>query len=130
MPLLRPERHLSGQVRLTQNICPSCPEAWFRSGFGEQEVQGLWVRLENGTFAFADIPLAEAYDVFGDKNVFVGGYDGYYLAMDEARQAIGDRVHGVHYVDDFNTEFQDFFVVCDDDDHTPYAEAHVAELIR
>lgn len=130
MPLLRPEVHDSGYVLLTEHICPDCPKAWFRTGFGEQETQGFIVRTADGRYARGTMPLAEAIAFFGEHNVFEGGRDGYYLSMAEARNAIRDDVHGVHYVDDFNTEFQDFFIVKDDDDHTPYAEAHVEEPIR
>jgi hypothetical protein len=129
--------HSGMTVRLTpgdKHRCSACPEAWFTIPFDTQfdgGTQGVYVQLDDGSFVHLDIEYGDVLAAgFPESRVYEVGRDGYYLTMDEARRAIPAPVHGVHYVDDFNTEFQDFFVVCDDDDHTPYAEAHVAELIR
>jgi len=136
MPLLRPMTHSGTRIRMESpaaSKCPACPDAWFRLPFDTQwngGTQGVYVQYDDGTFGYLRASRQEALAHFPDSRIYEVGRDGYYLTMDEARRAIPAPVHGVHYVDDFNTEFQDFFVVCDDDDHTPYAEAHVAELIR
>lgn len=132
MPLFRPEAHRPGvDARLTPQNCPACPEVWFRSGFAEQDTLGSWVLTPKGEFLWSAAPTDELIAIFGADHVFEGGRDGYYLTMEQARQAIDvDQVHGVHYVDDYNDEYQGYYVCKDDEDHTPFAEAHVAERIR
>jgi len=138
MPLLRPMTHSGITYPLTpddKGNCPACPEKWFHVNFDSEYNggrQGFYIQLDDGQFRYVTTgTVNDALDAgFPQDRLYEVGRDGYYLTMDEARRAIPAPVHGVHYVDDFNTEFQDFFVVCDDDDHTPYAEAHVAELIR
>ena len=137
MPLLRPITHSGNRIRMESpaaSKCPACPDAWFRLPFDTQwngGNQGVYVQYDDGTFGHLRTSRQEALAHFPDSRIYEVGHDGYYLTMSQAQQAINDGVHGVHYVDDFNDDwFQDYFVCKDDDDHTPYAEAHVAEPPR
>ena len=131
MPLFQPETHTPGvDLVLTTSNCPGCPHAWFRSGFAEQDTQGCWVRVSFGVFVWSGAPLDELIAQFGEQNVYEVGRDGYYLTLAEARLAIDGGVHGIRYVDDYNIEYQSYYLCKDDEDHTPFAEAHVAEPIR
>ena len=67
------------------------------------------------------------------------GRGGYYLTMEEARNAlpVGCRlddptfVRGVHYIDDFNDEWQDFYICKEDGiQPEPYLEALAQEPIQ
>lgn len=141
MPLFRPTTHayeLDTKLSpLNASNCVGCPEAWFRSGFGEEENQGVYVRVNTGEIVWAPITAMEAYETFAPEDVFECGRDGYYLTLAQARDAINrDGVHGVMYVDDYNDEYQDVFI-SDPRDATgqgvtniPYAESHRAEPIR
>ena len=101
---------------------------------------GLYVRETDGSFMYYvwsyDQALKSGY---ADEDIFVVGRDGYYLTMEEARNAMPPGVdlddptfvHGVHYIDDFNDEWQDFYI-CAEDGVTPepYEEAHAHEPIQ
>jgi len=104
---------------------------WINFDMGEP--QGIVIRNADGSFTKTDMNVEEATASGIDPDdIFEVGRDGYYLTMAEARQAIDkDFIHGVHYVDDFNDEFQDYFV-CEADglDPEPFAEAHKAEPIQ
>ena len=101
---------------------------------------GLYVREPDGSFTYRlwtyDKAAAEGY---ADEDIFVVGRGGYYLTMEEARQALPlgvdlddpSFVRGVHYVNDFNDEFQDFFVCKEDGiQPEPYLEALAQEPIQ
>lgn len=116
--------------------CAACPDAWFRVRFDTEfngGPQGFYIQLDDGTFRYvSNVTVADAIaSGFPAGRIYEAGRDGYYLTMAEARQAIDvDAVTAVLYVDDFNDEYQDFFICKDDDDHTPFVEATIAELIR
>lgn len=104
----------------------------FTSGFdGGKNKNGLWIRDEDG-YRYENWTYDYAKSLgYADEDIFVIGRDGYYLTLEEARQAIPDGVHGVHYVDDYNDEFQDYFVCkADGNDPEPYQEAHAPEPIQ
>ena len=106
----------------------------FDSGPG---INGLYVREPDGSFMYKqwtyDQAAAAGYD---HDDIFVVGRGGYYLTMEEARMALPldtplsdpSFVHGVKYVNDFNDEFQDFFVCAEDGvEPEPFQEAHAQE---
>ena len=104
----------------------------FSSGFdGGTNKNGLWVRDEDG-YHYKNWTYDKAKGLgYADDDIFVVGRDGYYLTLEEARQAIPDGVMGVHYVDDFNDEFQDFFVCkADGIQPEPFDEAQAPEPIQ
>ena len=130
--------HSASRMQLSpsdRGQCAACPDAWFWVGFDTEYsggIQGVYVILDDGSFRYLALPLedvlASGYPV---SRVFEVGRDGYYLTLAQARAAIDiDEVHGIHYVDDFNDEYQDYYICADDDTHTPFAEAHYAEPIR
>ena len=93
---------------------------------------GLWVREPNGSYTYQlwnfDEAVKHGYE---DKDIFVVGRAHYYLTLAEARQSINDGAHGVSYVDDFNDEWQDFYICAADGiDPEPYQEAHSPEPIQ
>lgn len=124
MPLLRPDWHNSMGIVIEGALSPMVV-----TGFAEDN-QGVYVRGATGAFAFAQLDEATALETYAAKDVFTVGRDGYYLTLDEARQAIADGVHGVRYVDDYCDEYQDYYVCKDGDPNVPYAEAHTPEPIR
>jgi hypothetical protein len=156
MPLLRPKSHSGSNTILMHNITPrrrkrrgyspaplnahSAPHK-FATGFDTQPgKQGLYVREADGSYMYYVWSYDEALKKgYADKDIFVIGRDGYYLTMAEARKALPADVplddptfvHGVHYVDDFNDEWQDFYI-CAEDGVTPepYEEAHAHEPIQ
>ena len=127
MPLFRPTRHHNEKVGL--------PYALYYVTVPSIDDQGYVERLADGSFRYG--ATGTQYDEYGAllihrEDYFEIGRDGYYLTMAEARQAIDkDGIHGVRYVDDYNDEFQDFFV-CEADglDPEPFREAHKAEPIQ
>lgn len=128
MPLFRPEAH---RLEADTLVASGPIHDWFQSGMGADERQGIWVRTSYGVIQHSStLSLDEAIAQYGEANVFDGGRDGYYLTLDEARLAIANGCHGIHYVDDYNDEYQDYYVCKDDDEHTPFAEAHTAEPVR
>lgn len=134
MPLFRPQTDRIGYVVLpTKANCAGCPDAWFHSGFGEQDVQGLYVEQADGTFLHLLADESDVRLVFPNERIFVVGRDGYYLTLAQARQAIDvDLVRSVAYVDDYNDEWQDVYV-CDPSSfphNIPGEEARRAEPIR
>jgi len=94
--------------------------------------QGLYVREPDGSFAWKQWAYDEAVKHgYAHEDIFVVGRSGYYLTLAEARQAIPDGAHGISYVDDYNDEFQDFFVcAADGNDPEPFREAHNPEPIQ
>ena len=154
MPLMRPMTHSGTKYRLTpltKEHCSSCPEAWFNVNFDTEFIggtQGVYIGLPTkkrpvreemasprpyyfDEFTWLPIDEEQALVHFEPWQIFAVGRDGYYLTLEEARLAIdASKVHGVHYHDDFDDELQGYFICKDDDDHTPYAEAHVSEPIR
>ena len=132
MPLLRPMTHSNSYAGLYHNVNlhGSGHAVWINFDMGEP--QGLWVREADGHYVQSNMTYDEALDAgYAEDDIFQVGRDGYYLSMAEARTAITDGVHGVHYVDDFNTEFQDFFVCKEDQlDPEPFVEAHTPEPIQ
>lgn len=106
----------------------------FAVGFdgGRKNKQGLWVREADGSYTYHVWGYDDAVkNGYADEDIFVVGRDGYYLTLAEARQAIPDGVKGVHYVDDYNDEFQDFFVCkADGIDPEPYEKAQSPEPIQ
>ncbi len=161
MPLLRPTNHAGSNTILTHSTgrgpmlprrrrrghahsLPALPHAQphrFATSFDTQPgKQGLWVRESDGSFMYHEWSYDEASKHgYEDKDIFAVGRDGYYLTMKEARQALPagvplddpSFVHGVHYIDDFNDEWQDFYI-CAKDNATPepYEEAHAHEPIQ
>ena len=131
MPLLRPMTHSNSDAELQLELRPS-PEHYFWINFDAEVRQGAYIREADGSFTKTNMTYDEALDAgYADGDIFPVGHDGYYLTMAEARQAIGDSVHGVHYVDDYNDEFQDFFICkADGLDPEPFVEAHKAEPIQ
>jgi hypothetical protein len=103
----------------------------FAINFGNKR-QGLWVREANGSYAYQEWTFDEALKAgYDESDIFVVGRTGYYLTLAEARQAIPDGAHGVSYVDDFNDEWQDYYICAADDiDPEPYKEAHSPEPIQ
>ena len=103
-------------------------------------INGLWVREPDGSFMYKPWSYEEAAkNGYAPENIFVVGRGGYYLTMEEARMALPldtelsdpSFVHGVHYVDDYNDEFQDFFVCAADGiEPEPFLEAHAQEPIQ
>jgi hypothetical protein len=103
-------------------------------------VNGLWVREPDGSFTYKPWSYDEAAkNGYAPEDIFVVGRGGYYLTMEEARMALPldtdlsdpSFVHGVHYVDDYNDEFQDFFVCAADGiEPEPFLEAHAQEPIQ
>lgn len=106
----------------------------FTAGFdgGYRKKNGLYVREADGSYTFQNWYFDEAIRKgYAEEDIFVIGRDGYYLTMEEARQAIPDGVIGVHYVDDFNDEFQDFFVCkADGIQPEPFEQAQQPEPIQ
>ena len=105
----------------------------FKIPFGTGPVpQGLWVREEDGSYTYHQWTFDEALENgYSGDDIFQVGRTGYYLTLEEARQAIPDGAHGVYYVDDYNDEFQDFFVcAADGNDPEPFKEAHAPEPIQ
>jgi len=92
--------------------------------FDAGEPQGCYV-FNGSSYVKTDLDRDTAFAQYGPENVFEVGRDGYYLSMGQARTAILDGAKGVHYVDDFNSEFQDFFI-CEGGlvDPVPFEEAH------
>ena len=103
----------------------------FATGFGSKK-QGLWVREADGSYTWKQWSYDEAANAgYAYEDIFVVGRADYYLTLAEARQAIPDGAHGVSYVDDFNDEWQDYYVCADDgNDPEPYQEAHAPEPIQ
>lgn len=134
MPLFRPRTDRVGYtVAESKSSCAGCPDAWFLTGFGEQDVQGLYVQDHDGSFVHLMTDEAAVREMFSDEFIFVVGRDGYYLTMAQARQAIDvDMVRAVNYVDDYNDEWQDVYI-CDPvtfPHNIPGEEARRAEPIR
>jgi hypothetical protein len=104
----------------------------FAIPFGTGPVpQGLWVKEEDGSYTYHQDWTAKDAVEAGYKEYYEVGRVGYYLTLEEARQAIPDGAHGVYYVDDYNDEFQDFFVcAADGNDPEPFKEAHAPEPIQ
>ena len=131
MPLLRPMTHSNSYTAAYYSQTP-VPGQPFWINFDMGEPQGVYVREPDGHYVKTDMDEGAAYDAgYAAEDVFVVGRDGYYLSMAEARTAITDGVHGVHYVDDFNTEVHDVFVCKEDQlDPEPFVEAHTPEPIQ
>ena len=132
MPLLRPMTHSNSYTAAYYSQAP-LPGQPFWINFDMGEPQGMWVRETDGSFTQSNMTFDEALNAgYAEGDIFQVGHDGYYLTMADARQAIDtDSVHGVHYVDDYNNEFQDFFVCkADGLDPEPFVEAHKAEPIQ
>lgn len=87
--------------------------------------QGCYVREDDGSFAWAP-SVAQARQNYSHTDIFVIGNEGYYLTMAEARQALADGIQGIHYVDDFNDEWQDIYI---SSTNPPFTEATVPEPI-
>ena len=105
----------------------------FATGFDSQPGKnGLWVREPDGSYTYQQWNFDEALKHgYHSDDIFVVGRAGYYLTLEEARQAIPDGAHGVSYVDDYNDEFQDYFVCKKDGiDPEPFTEAHQPEPIQ
>lgn len=138
MPLFRPTAATGSIMRLSPGDhvrCAACPDAWFWLSFDTEFYRGpvgVYVLMDDGSFRHLHINAHDALATgFPADRIFPVGTDGHYLSMAQARTAIdADHVTSVMYVDDFNDEWQDYFICKDDDDHTPYVEAHIAELIR
>lgn len=138
MPLFRPTGHAGMLVKLSPGDkpnCAACPDTWFWLDFDTEFYRGplgVYVLMDDGSFRHLhiDMPAALASGFPADR-IFPVGSDGHYLSMAQARTAIDlDRVTSIYYVDDYSDEYQDFYVCKDDDDHTPFVEARVAEPIR
>ena len=96
-------------------------------------INGLWVREPDGSFTYKPWSYDEAAkNGYAPEDIFVVGRGGYYLTLEEARQAIPDGVHGVSYQDMYEDEFQGVFVSdpVNDPKVQPFVETHVAEPIR
>ena len=122
MPLFRPRTHSNSYAGLFPNIGWHGNPMWM--DFDAGEPQGCWV-FTDGRFVKTNLERDDAFREYGPGNVYEVGRDGYYLTMAQARTAIEDGAKGVHYVDDYNDEFQDFFI-CEGglEDPKPYLEAH------
>lgn len=138
MPLLRPMTHTGSRVLLAPDDvynCAACPDAWFRMNFDtmyDGGTQGCYVQLDDGSYRWLPIDGFRVREDFPPERVFEVGRDGYYLTLAQARDAIDQGVHGVHYVDDFDDEYQDVYV-CDPvlfPHNIPGDEAHRPEPIR
>lgn len=134
MPLFRPSTDRIGYaVAETTVDCAGCPDAWFLSGFGEEDVQGVFVRMPTGELVWAPITAMEAYETFAEEDVYEVGRDGYYLTMQQARDTLDrDLVGEVVYCDDYNDEWSDFYI-CDPASlphNQPNAIANAGEPIR
>jgi hypothetical protein len=138
MPLFRPTAHTGSLVKLSPGDkpkCAACPDAWFWISFDTEAYAGpvgVYVLMDDGSFRHLRRGLQEVLDSgFPPDRVFPVGTDGYYLTMAQARQAIDpDHVTSVYYVDDFNDEWQDYFICDDTVEPFPYVEAHVKEPIQ
>lgn len=131
MPLLRPMTHSNSYTAAYFQRPQHGHPFWINFDMGEP--QGIVIRNADGSFTKTDMNVEEATASGIDPDdIFEVGRDGYYLTMAEARQAIDkDFIHGVLYVDDFNDEFQDYFVCkADGLDPEPFVEAHKAEPIQ
>jgi hypothetical protein len=118
MPYWKPTRHAGVKVGL--------PWAMYFVTVPQQHKQGCYVREQDGSYAWAP-SVWKAREHYDTKDIFVIGNEGYYLTMAEARQALTDGMQGIHYVDDFNDEWQDIYV---SSTNLPFTEATVPEPIR
>ena len=141
MPLMRPMTH-SGKLMLLspddRSKCSDCPDFWFHVSFDTEfngGTQGFYIKLDDGSFRKVVHETAAEAILWGfpADRVFEVGRDGYYLSLADSRQAVDvDFVHGIHYVDDYNDEWQDVYV-CDPalpPFNVPGRETHNAEPIR
>jgi hypothetical protein len=97
---------------------------WFVKEPSAGDDQGVIVQKPDGSFWHHATP---GFGEWFDGTSYAVGRR-YYLSLAEARQAIGvDGIHGISYVDDFNDEYQDYYV-CDLAVNTPGHDAHTPEL--
>lgn len=96
-----------------------------------QDNQGVIVKESDGSFAVMR-RVNEAVESYPSDRIFEVGRNGYYLSLADARQAIDvDEIHGVRYVDDYNDEWTDYYVVGSDPRiNEPGVEATQAEPVR
>ena len=161
MPLLRPKSHKGSNTILTHAtargplgprrrrrshphslpVLPHSQPHRFATGFDTQPgKQGLWVREPDGSYMYHEWTYDQAAaEGYAEEDIFVVGRDGYYLTLEEARNALPEGgymkdpsfVHGVYYVDDYNDEFQDYFVcAADGTQPEPFQEAQASEPIQ
>ena len=123
MPTFTPTQHKITKV--------GWPWATWYVSVPSQDNQGVIVKENDGSFAWAP-SLGEALANYPQDRVFEIGHEGYYLSLADARQAIDvDGIHGVKYVDDYNDEWTDYYVVGSNPSvNEPGVEATQAEPIR
>jgi hypothetical protein len=103
------------------------PYAMYFVSHPVQDKQGVIVKALDGTFSWRtrNIMLDETID----GTVYEIGREGYYLTLAEAREAINNSdVYGISYTDDYNDEYQDFFI-CNTATNTPDVTTDTAEAI-
>jgi len=134
MPLFRPATDRIGWATARpDNTCPGCPPAWFHSGFAETDVQGIYVQELDGSFNHTMMPEEDVRLIYPNERIFVVGRDNYYVSLADARRALDvDDVRQIHYVDDYDDEYQDYYV-CDPTSppfNIPGAPANAGEPVR
>ncbi len=117
MPYWKPTRHVGVKVGL--------PWALYFVTVPPAGGQGCYVREDDGTYAWAPSVTA-AREQYALVDIFVIGNEGYYLTMAQARQALADGMQGIHFVDDYNDEWQDVYVSATNE---PFTEATEPEPI-
>lgn len=113
MPAFTPRRGHYTRIGL-----PSA--AWFVKR-QQQDKAGVFVKNGDGSFSWKRAPEA------GDT-VFEVGRGPYYLTLAEAREVLGDDIVEVSYTDDYNDEYQDYYI-CNLSTNTPDVPAENAEAV-
>jgi|694.fasta_scaffold69135_3 hypothetical protein len=103
MPTFTPTLHQSTKIGM--------PWATWYVSVPTQDNHGVIVKEADGSFAWAP-SLEEALKKYPSDCVYEIGRGGYYLTLTEVRQAVDvDGIHGIAYVDDYNDEWTDYYVV-------------------
>lgn len=110
MPAFYPTRNLTTRFGLPHAL-------WFVRK-QQQDVQGGFVK-DAGTFTWDRFPEGTVYEI---------GRGPYYLTLADARSAIEDGLLSVVYTDDYNDEYQDYYI-CNLATNTPEVPADTAEAI-